>query len=166
MQSSVSSHLSDTKSSKTSWNYHFASHHRSAATKLTPKDNKTGSLQQQSPFKMRLMGRFLLRVLEVMTTPGPNGVGPPWMMILPQDHMPPTKITDKDSASDTSKKNIDPNDRDSWSWGPDLLWLHNTQDKNKKTVRSSFLRDLPYSTKHWPCIDLPEGRVHISRYFP
>lgn len=116
---------------------------------------------------MKHMGRFFLRVLdEIVRAPGPKFVQPPWMMILPQEHMPPTKTTDTASASDTNNKNIDPNDKDFWSRGPDLLWLHNTRDKKRKTASTSFLKDLPYSTKHWPYIDLPEGRVHISRYYP
>lgn len=102
---------------------------------------------------MKLMGRFLRVLDEVMRAPGPRFVQPPWLMITPQEHMPPKKITDTASASDTNKKNIDPNDKDS-------------EDKKRNTVSTSFLKDLPYSTKRWPYIDLPEGRVHISRYYP
>lgn len=114
---------------------------------------------------MKAVTRFLLRTLdEAMRTPG-FLPGPPWIF-WPQDHMAPTKTSNKTSTSDTNQKYIDPNDRDSWSRGPDLLWLHNTQDKKRKMAKDGLLGDLPYSAKHWPYIDLSEGRVHISRYFP
>jgi hypothetical protein len=118
---------------------------------------------------MKPVTRILVRILDkVMEGPG-YFVSPPWGMIDRQIYMPATKALDKTYPSiDTDKKNMDPNDKSSWSRGPRLLWLHNTQDSKKSNtaVKASLLQDLLYSMKHWPYIDLREGRVHISRYFP
>lgn len=61
---------------------------------------------------------------------------------------------------------IDPKYKDTWSQGPDLLWLHNTQDKQRKMLKAKIERNLPAPGTYREYIDLPEGQVHIARYFP
>lgn len=117
------------------------------------------------PFRL-----FVRRVLS-----GKTAAGNPWTMAQPRTFSQSTKSSDETSqdpdahAPEINEDKIDPNNKDTWSRGPDLLWLHNTQDKRRKMLKAKWERNFPGmgpGGTHRIYLDLPEGRVHIARYFP
>ena len=110
---------------------------------------------------------FLRRVFS-----GKTAAGNPWTMTQPQAFLQSTKSSDRTSqvsnthAPELDENEIDPNNKDTWSRGPDLLWLHSTQDKRRKMLKAKYEQKCPVVGTHRVYLDLPEGRVHIARYFP
>lgn len=115
---------------------------------------------------MQSIRLFLRRVLF-----GQTAAGKPWMLVQPQAFIQPTKSSGRTSQvwktypPEINEENIDRANKDTWSRGPDLLWLHNTQDKRRKMLKAKYERNFPAPGTYRPYIDLPEGRVHIARYF-
>lgn len=56
----------------------------------------------------------------------------PLKMTPPQVFNQPTKSPDA--------YHIDPKYKETWSRGPDMLWLHNTQDKRRKELKAKMER--------------------------
>lgn len=104
--------------------------------------------------------------------PGKTVASKPSMMTRPQALTQPTKLSTGTSQvpnthkTEINEENIDPANKDTWSRGPDLLWLHNTQDKQRKLLKAKYEQNFPAPGTYTPYIDLPEGKVHIARYFP
>lgn len=98
--------------------------------------------------------------------------GKPSMLIRPQAFMQPTNPSGSTLQApgtytpEINEKDIDLTNKDTWSRGPDLLWLHNTQDKQRKMLKAKFEQNFPALGTYTPYIDLPEGQVHLARYFP
>lgn len=96
----------------------------------------------------------------------------PRTMVRPRAFIQPTRTSDSTShvsntyTSDINENEIDLSNKDTWSRGPDLLWLHNTQDKQRKRLKAKYERYFPAMSPSMPYIDLHEGQVHIARYFP
>lgn len=116
---------------------------------------------------MQSIGLFFRRVFS-----GKGAAAKPRMMVRPRAFIQPTRPSKSNShvsstyTSDISEKEIDLSNKDTWSRGPDLLWLHNTQDKKRKMLKAKYERYFPAMGRYMPYIDLPEGRVHLARYFP
>lgn len=116
---------------------------------------------------MQSIGLFFRRVFS-----GKGATAKPRTMVRPQAFTQPTRPSNSTShvsntyTSEINEKKIDPSNKDTWSRGPDLLWLHNTQDKQRKRLKAKYEQNFPAMGTYTPYIDLPEGRVHLARYFP
>lgn len=116
---------------------------------------------------MQSIKLFFLRVFS-----GNPVIGKPSMMTRPQAFRQATNpwgstLEAPDTyTSEINAKDIDPTNKDTWSRGQDLLWLHNTQVKQRKMLKAKFEQNFPALGTYTPYIDLPEGQVHLARYFP
>lgn len=116
---------------------------------------------------MQSIGLFFRRVFS-----GKGATAKPRMMVQPRAFVQSTRSSNSKSqvsniyTSEINEKEIDPSNKDTWSRGPDLLWLHNTQDKKRNMLKAKYEKNFPAMGTYTPYIDLPEGRVHIARYFP
>lgn len=76
--------------------------------------------------------------------------------------------TPNTNASKIDKNESDPADKDTSSREPDLLWLHGIQDAGRRKSKGKYKYELfsPIMGTYSPWLKLPEGWVHIDRYFP
>lgn len=91
---------------------------------------------------------------------GQTAAGKPSIAVRPQAFIQPTKSSDSTSRvwktypPEIKEENIDPANKDTWSRGPDLLWLHNTQDKQRKMLKAKFERNFPAPGTYTPVSSL------------
>lgn len=74
------------------------------------------------------------------------------------------------NAPKTDKKESDAADKDTRSREPDVLWLHGIQGQERKRSKAKYKYKYEYFSPlmgtYSPWLKLPEGWIHIDRYFP
>ncbi|KUI53712.1 hypothetical protein VP1G_01143 [Cytospora mali] len=97
-----------------------------------------------------------------------------WLHAAPaRPTLPPARKDDKSKSAfpegfemteaEIFEREIDPTDKDSWSRGPDMLWLN---DVSEARGRATPRLEPPRFRLKGPYIHTEEGLVHISTYFP